>query len=93
MSLEALVVDDALSIGRIWQQLETRTVGRHMGLHHQEVASTNAALRRLAEAGASEGTVVLAERQTAGQERDSRLRFSPPGVNVYASVLFRPAIE
>jgi BirA family biotin operon repressor/biotin-[acetyl-CoA-carboxylase] ligase len=93
MSLEAFVVDDALSIGRIWQQLETRTVGRHMGLHHRGVASTNAALRRLAEAGASEGTVVLAEHQTAGQDGESRLRFSPPGVNVYASVLFQPAIQ
>lgn len=93
MSLEALVVDDALSIGRIWQQLETRTVGRHIGLHHQGVDSTNAALRLLAEAGASEGTVVLAERESAGQDRGGALRFSPPGVNVYASVLFRPAIE
>jgi BirA family biotin operon repressor/biotin-[acetyl-CoA-carboxylase] ligase len=93
MSLEALVADHALCIGRIWQQLETRAVGRHMGLHHQGVASTNAALRRLAEAGASEGTVVLADRQTDGQDRESRRRFSPPGVNVYASVLFRPAIR
>jgi BirA family transcriptional regulator, biotin operon repressor / biotin---[acetyl-CoA-carboxylase] ligase len=91
--LEALIVDDALSIGRIWQQLETRTVGPHMSLHHPEVASTNAALRRLAEAGASEGTVVLAEHQTTGQDREGGLRPSPPGVNVYASVLFQPAIQ
>jgi len=93
MSLDALVENHVLSIGRIWQQLETREIGRHMSLYHQGVTSTNAALRLLAEAGASEGVVVLAERQATGQDLESKLRFSPPGVNVYASVLFRPAIE
>jgi BirA family biotin operon repressor/biotin-[acetyl-CoA-carboxylase] ligase len=91
MSPDTLAVDDALSIARIRQQLETSTVGRHLVLH-QVVASTNAALRLLAETGAPEGTVVLAECQTAGRGRGSKPWFSPPGVNLYASILFRPAI-
>jgi BirA family transcriptional regulator, biotin operon repressor / biotin---[acetyl-CoA-carboxylase] ligase len=56
------------------------------------VTSTNAALRDLAKAGAPEGTAVIADEQTAGRGRLGQPWFSPPGVNLYASVLFRPAI-
>jgi BirA family transcriptional regulator, biotin operon repressor / biotin---[acetyl-CoA-carboxylase] ligase len=56
------------------------------------VASTNATLRELAKAGAPEGTVVIADAQTAGHGRFAKPWFSPPGVNVYASVLYRPAM-
>jgi BirA family transcriptional regulator, biotin operon repressor / biotin---[acetyl-CoA-carboxylase] ligase len=56
------------------------------------VASTNAELRELARAGAPEGTVVIADAQTAGHGRFAKPWFSPPGVNIYASVLYRPAI-
>ena len=56
------------------------------------VASTNAVLRELARAGAPEGTVVIADAQTAGHGRFAKPWFSPPGVNIYASVLYRPAI-
>ena len=44
----------------IRQQLATHTIGRRIVLH-EVVASTNASLRELADAGALEGTVVLAE--------------------------------
>jgi BirA family transcriptional regulator, biotin operon repressor / biotin---[acetyl-CoA-carboxylase] ligase len=56
------------------------------------VASTNGALRELARAGAPEGTVVIADAQTAGHGRFAKPWFSPSGVNIYASVLYRPAI-
>jgi BirA family transcriptional regulator, biotin operon repressor / biotin---[acetyl-CoA-carboxylase] ligase len=56
------------------------------------VASTNAVLRELARAGAPEGTVVIADAQTAGRGRFAKPWFSPPGVNIYASVLYRPAM-
>jgi BirA family transcriptional regulator, biotin operon repressor / biotin---[acetyl-CoA-carboxylase] ligase len=45
---------------------------------------------RLAQAGAEHGTVVVAESQTAGRGRQSRAWFSPPGMNLYVSVLIRP---
>jgi BirA family biotin operon repressor/biotin-[acetyl-CoA-carboxylase] ligase len=83
--------EDVLSLDRIRQGLDTGTVGRRIVVH-EVVTSTNASLRELAEAGASEGTVVLADRQTAGRGRGTKPWFSPPGVNLYASVLFRPAI-
>jgi BirA family biotin operon repressor/biotin-[acetyl-CoA-carboxylase] ligase len=90
-SLEAVAAEDTLNIDRIRQQLDAATVGRRIVLH-EVVASTNETLRQLAEAGAPEGTVVLAERQTAGLGRGNRPWFSPPNVNLYASILFRPAI-
>jgi BirA family biotin operon repressor/biotin-[acetyl-CoA-carboxylase] ligase len=82
---------DCLSIELVRRHLDTDTVGAQMFLFWQ-VASTNQALRQLAEAGAQEGTVVLAETQTAGRGRLGKTWFSPAGVNLYASVLFRPRI-
>ena len=55
------------------------------------VASTNDEARRLAERGAPDRTVVLAEAQTAGRGRYSRQWASPRG-NLYASYIFRPAL-
>jgi len=82
---------DSLCIELIRRQLETEVVGLRIDLYH-DVDSTNAALRRLAEAGAREGTVVLAETQHAARGRRGTPWFSPPGLNLYASVLFRPSI-
>lgn len=55
------------------------------------VASTNDEARRLAQQGAPDRTVILAERQTAGRGRYSRQWESPRG-NLYASFVFRPAL-
>jgi BirA family biotin operon repressor/biotin-[acetyl-CoA-carboxylase] ligase len=52
--------------------------------------STNDELRRLAAEGAPEGTVVVAERQTAGRGRLGRPWHSPPGAGLYLSILLRP---
>ncbi|HEV8641955.1 MAG TPA: biotin--[acetyl-CoA-carboxylase] ligase [Methylomirabilota bacterium] len=82
---------DCLCIELIRRHLATDTVGFQIFLY-QELTSTNAVLRRLAEAGVREGTVVLAETQTAGRGRLGKSWFSPPGVNLYVSVLFRPPI-
>ncbi len=82
---------DSLSIELIRRTLETETVGRQIFLFG-DIASTNRALRHLAEGGAREGTVVLAESQYAGGGRLGRVWHSPPGVNLYASVLFRRAL-
>ena len=80
-----------LSLEEVRRKLTTDRVGFHTYLFG-EVGSTNAVLRRLAETGAADGTVVFAETQTAGRGRLGKFWFSPPGLNLYASVLFRPAI-
>lgn len=80
-----------LATERIRRHLDTTVVGRHIYLF-ESVDSTNEALRHFARSGAGEGTVVLAEAQTAGRGGGELPWFSPPGVNLYASVLFRPAL-
>lgn len=60
---------------------------------HAMVDSTNTRAAELARAGEPEGTVVLADAQTAGRGRSDRRWESPPGVGVYASVVLRPALD
>ena len=83
---------DSLCIDLIRRHLATETVGRRIVLYGG-VPSTNLVLRGLAARGAVEGTVVLAEEQVRGRGRHGRGWFSPPGLNLYVSVLFRPGID
>jgi BirA family biotin operon repressor/biotin-[acetyl-CoA-carboxylase] ligase len=92
MRAEISAVEAGLDVEQIRRHLSAYAVGRRLCLY-DAVPSTNAVLRDLAATGAAEGTVVLAESQTAGRGRGGKHWFSPPGVNLYASVLLRPAIE
>lgn len=56
------------------------------------VHSTNDHAIALAEAGAPSGTVVAADSQTGGKGRLGRSWHSPPGLNIYISVILRPDI-
>ncbi|HEY1547706.1 MAG TPA: biotin--[acetyl-CoA-carboxylase] ligase [Kofleriaceae bacterium] len=56
-----------------------------------ECGSTNDEAAKLARAGATHGTIVIAERQTAGRGREGRVWQSPPG-NIYLSAVLRPAL-
>jgi BirA family biotin operon repressor/biotin-[acetyl-CoA-carboxylase] ligase len=82
---------EPLTIDGVRRHLTTEAGDRHFYLF-AEVSSTNDYLRDLAARGAREGTVVVAESQSRGRGRLGQRWFSPPGVNIYASVLFRPAI-
>jgi BirA family biotin operon repressor/biotin-[acetyl-CoA-carboxylase] ligase len=55
-------------------------------------SSTNDAVAALAQAGAEEGIVVVAETQTAGRGRQGRSWFSPAGAGLYVSLLVRPGL-
>src|SRR5512132_1379964 len=81
-----------LSIEDIRRRLIAPTVARQLYLFGQ-VSSTNAALRQFALSGASGGTVLLADAQAAGRGRMGQPWFSPAGVNLYASVLFRGSLS
>jgi BirA family transcriptional regulator, biotin operon repressor / biotin---[acetyl-CoA-carboxylase] ligase len=72
--------------------LETRSIGNTM-VCLKETESTNAVAFRMAEEGAPEGTVVIADTQTAGKGRLGRVWLSPAGVNLYCSVVLRPPIS
>ena len=58
----------------------------------EEVGSTNAYAADLAKEGAPEGTVVIADAQTAGRGRLNRVWQSPAGRNLYATIIVRPRI-
>jgi BirA family biotin operon repressor/biotin-[acetyl-CoA-carboxylase] ligase len=58
-----------------------------------QTASTNDVAKTLAQQGAPEGTVVLAEHQTQGRGRQGRSFASPRGVGIYLSLLLRPQFE
>jgi BirA family biotin operon repressor/biotin-[acetyl-CoA-carboxylase] ligase len=59
---------------------------------YEEIDSTQRVARELARDGAPEGTVVIAEAQTAGRGRLGRVWHSPPGLNLYCSIVLRPAL-
>jgi BirA family biotin operon repressor/biotin-[acetyl-CoA-carboxylase] ligase len=59
----------------------------------RQTASTNLDARRLAESGAPEGTLVVADSQDSGKGRRARKWFSPPGLGIYLSFILRPAIS
>jgi BirA family biotin operon repressor/biotin-[acetyl-CoA-carboxylase] ligase len=71
--------------------LKTETLGKVIYLF-EEIGSTNEVAFELARNGAPEGTVVIADSQTQGRGRLQRRWISPPGVNLYISVIFRPSI-
>lgn len=62
-------------------------------LYFDEIGSTNTFLKQLALEGAADGTVVIADSQTAGRGRMQRSFQSPKGKGIYLSVLLRPDVS
>lgn len=60
---------------------------------YETVGSTNTIAMELAEKGAQEGTVIIADSQEKGRGRLGRHWVSPPGVNIYMSIILRPKIK
>ena len=59
-------------------------------MYCSSVGSTNELLKDLAAQGAPEGTLVIADEQTAGKGRLGRKWVAPPGTSLLMSLLFRP---
>ena len=71
---------------------ETTVVGKNL-LCFTELDSTNTYLKRLAqEEVTANGTVIIADYQTAGRGRMERTFQSPAGKGIYLSVLLRPEV-
>jgi BirA family biotin operon repressor/biotin-[acetyl-CoA-carboxylase] ligase len=82
---------DQLTTEAILARLTTRCLGRSLEVY-EEIDSTNTRAVALARAGAPEGTLILAEAQTAGRGRLGRQWFAPPGSSLLMSLLLRPAL-
>ena len=85
-SMPDLLLPDMLA-----PQLHGTIFGKHIH-HYYKIGSTNAVAMEAASAGAPEGSVFLAEQQTAGRGRGAHQWYSTQSVGIYCSVLLRPAL-
>jgi BirA family biotin operon repressor/biotin-[acetyl-CoA-carboxylase] ligase len=78
-----------LTVEAIRSGLRTERFGRMLHVYDR-IDSTNTAALALAEQGAPEGTVILADSQIHGRGRMGRQWISPPKLNLYLSIILRP---
>lgn len=81
-------VTGKLTKERILDGLPTRIFGQTL-FFFEEIDSTNACAKTLADTGAADGTVVWAEHQTAGRGRHGRSWTDTPGDNLMFTVVVR----
>jgi BirA family transcriptional regulator, biotin operon repressor / biotin---[acetyl-CoA-carboxylase] ligase len=74
---------------RIRAGLRTTRLGRSL-YFYDRLASTNTTALELAEAGAPDGAVIVADYQTLGRGRMGRSWISPPNSNLHISIILRP---
>jgi BirA family biotin operon repressor/biotin-[acetyl-CoA-carboxylase] ligase len=74
----------------IQRDLHTSYIGKEIH-YFKEVDSTNEVAKKLAEEGAQEGTIVIAESQTSGKGRLGKKWISPSG-GVWMTIVLRPDI-
>ena len=91
-SYEEIVTDCIYNETTIADQIHTKWAGKTVHFA-RETDSTNLWIKRLAKEGASEGTLALAEFQSAGRGRLGRSWEVPEGTSVMMSILLRPKFE
>lgn len=84
-------MDSALGGEEIRASLAGMLFGHNL-IYLPQTGSTNTIAKQLAREGAPEGTVVIADEQTAGRGRLGRRWLAPPGTCLLCSVLFRPRL-
>ncbi len=80
---------EELSPENIKSGLRTAFIGQNV-LYYPTIGSTNDVAREVAGRGAPEGTLVIADEQTAGKGRLGRRWLAPPGTSLLMSLLFYP---
>jgi BirA family transcriptional regulator, biotin operon repressor / biotin---[acetyl-CoA-carboxylase] ligase len=84
-----VAIPDRLTALELRPLLNTHDLG-HLIHSADAISSTNDRAKELAAEGALHGEVVIAETQTAGRGRRGRSWVSPPGRNLYLSMVLRP---
>ena len=82
---------DRLTASGLLSKLRTDALGRSLHLHDAVESTQNIAMR-LAEEGAPEGALVIAEQQLNGRGRMGRSWISPKGKGIWMSLVLRPDI-
>ena len=91
-SYEETVTGSIYNETTIADQIHTKWAGKTVHFA-RETDSTNLWIKRLAKEGAPEGTLALAEFQSAGRGRLGRSWEVPEGTSVMMSILLRPKFE
>ena len=91
-SYEEIVTGSIYNETTIADQIHTKCAGKTVHFA-RETESTKLCIKRLAKEGASEGTLALAEFQSAGRGRLGRSWEVPEGTSVMMSILLRPKFE
>ena len=91
-SYEEIVTGSIYNETTIADQIHTKRAGKTVHFA-REIDSTNLWIKRLAKEGAPEGTLALAEFQSAGRGRLGRSWEVPEGTSVMMSILLRPKFE
>jgi len=84
------MVEDSLSPASITNNLDTRFIGQRV-IYYPSLASTMEVAKREAQQGAVEGTIIIADEQTAGRGRIKRAWLSPKG-NIALSIILYPSM-
>ena len=87
-----LALPDSISPVMLHAGLKCRVMGSEIH-SYKSIGSTNEVARRLAEAGAPEGAIVIAEKQTRGRGRLGRTWHSVSGQGLYFSLILRPKTD
>lgn len=85
-----LLSEEAYTEASTRHGLHTRTVGQGKWLWLKETASTNQEAIALAASGAPDGSIVVANRQSAGRGRRGREWFTSPGSLAFSVLLRTP---
>jgi BirA family biotin operon repressor/biotin-[acetyl-CoA-carboxylase] ligase len=85
-------IPDILDYNTIGFSLKTQRFGHCIEIY-ETIDSTNSRAKRLALDGAQEGTIVIADTQSAGRGRMDRKWISPAKKGLWMSIILRPPIS
>ncbi len=86
-ALSSLLLPDEIT-----DNIETSVFGKKEIFYYDTIDSTNNKAKELAAGGAPEGSIVIAEQQSAGRGRKGRSWLSSTGEGLYISLILRPII-
>ena len=86
------MLENELSPASLRQELRTKLIGQDI-LYYPTTSSTMDAAKQAIRGGAAEGTVIIADHQTAGRGRLGREWLSPPDSSILLSIVLYPTPE
>lgn len=84
-------VPDTIASQEVGSRLKTRRMGKEIR-YFSQIDSTNQYAKRIAEEGALDGTLIIADEQTAGKGRSGRHWVTPPGEAIAFTLILRPKL-